>query len=188
MLSEMGKRAVFLDRDGVLNRATVCEGKPYAPRCLQEFELLADALPATMALRKAGLIIVVVTNQPDVGNGLVHKSVVEEMHDCLRGSVPVDAIKVCYHGQKDNCICRKPRTAMLEEAARELDLDLPGSFMVGDRWSDMEAGKRQGCYTILIDRGYSEALRGEPDVVVGSLTDAVGVILTELSKGTDVKT
>jgi len=179
------RRAVFLDRDGVLNRTEVFNGKPYSPRDIESFELLPDALPSTMILHNAGLLLIVVTNQPDVGNGLVPRSVVEAMHDRLRESLPIDAVKVCYHGQSENCECRKPRSALLIEASREMNFELAKSFMVGDRWSDIVAGRSQGCYTIFIDRGYTEPLRGMPDTIVTSLIDAADVILSKISHDGD---
>jgi D-glycero-D-manno-heptose 1,7-bisphosphate phosphatase len=176
----LNRRAVFLDRDGVLNRTAVLKGKPYAPRDFKSFELLPDALPSSMMLHNAGLLIIVITNQPDVGNGLVSKSVVEEMHNYLRKTLPIDAIKVCYHGQSANCECRKPNTALMTEASKEMNFELAKSFMVGDRWSDIKAGRSLGCYTIFIDRGYKESLQDIPDATVSSLTEAVGIIMSNI--------
>jgi D-glycero-D-manno-heptose 1,7-bisphosphate phosphatase len=175
-----GKRAVFLDRDGVLNQTEILDGKPYAPRDIASFELLPETIPAIRVLHKAGLILVVVTNQPDVGNGTISKMTVEAMHELLYKMLPIDLIKVCYHSQKDDCMCRKPRSGMLLEASRELDINLKKSFMVGDRWSDIVAGRSQGCYTIFIDRGYSESLKELPDTTVASLSEAADIILTRL--------
>ena len=144
-------QAVFLDRDGVLTRANVRDGKPYAPRSLADLEILPDALAATTALKTDGFQLVVITNQPDVGNGLLDLAVVEAMHCRLRDELPINLIKACYHRQSDGCYCRKPRPGMLIEAADELDVDLARSFVVGDRWSDVEAGRSQGCRTVFVD-------------------------------------
>lgn len=171
------RRAVFLDRDGVLNYTEVHDGKPYAPRDIESFQLLPDALSSTEALHKAGLFLVVATNQPDVGNGIVSRSTVEAMHDLLTKSLPIDAIKVCFHSQSDNCPCRKPQSGMLLEASQELNIDLAKSFMVGDRCNDVTAGKTQGCYTIFIDRGYFEPLKDLPNAIVASLAEATELIL-----------
>ena len=172
------RRAVFLDRDGVLTRTEIQNGKPYAPKSIEFFYILPEALPATEALHKAGLLLIVVTNQPDVGNGVVSQHVIEEMHKRLRKSLPVDDIRVCYHSQKDNCLCRKPKPGMLLNASKDWNIDLTKSFMVGDRWNDVVAGRSQGCFTIFIDRGYSESLKEEPDMTVSSLTEATRLILT----------
>ena len=162
-------QAVFLDRDGVLTRANVRDGKPYAPRSLADLEILPDALAATTALKTDGFQLVVITNQPDVGN--------EAMHCRLRDELPINLIKACYHRQSDGCYCRKPRPGMLIEAADELDVDLARSFVVGDRWSDVEAGRSQGCRTVFVDRGYSEPSLANASAVVSSVADAAAWIL-----------
>ena len=145
-------RAVFLDRDGVLNRCAVHGGKPYAPRRLADFRLLPGVAQAVRALKRAGFLVVVVTNQPDIGNGRVEAAVVEAMHRKLKARVPVDDIRVCPHRQDADCACRKPRPGMLLAAAADLRIDLKNSYMVGDRRGDIVAGKAAGCYTFLINR------------------------------------
>lgn len=170
-------QAVFLDRDGVLTRASVRDGKPYAPRSLADLDILPDARAATTALKSAGFRLVVITNQPDVGNGLLDMAVVEAMHCHLRDELPINLIKACYHRQSDGCYCRKPRPGMLIEAAEELEVDLARSFVVGDRWSDVEAGRSQGCRTVFVDRGYSEPRPAKPSAVVSSVADAAAWVL-----------
>lgn len=172
----MARRAVFLDRDGVLIRTDVRDGKPYAVHTLEEFELMPDALAATAALKAAGFYLVVVTNQPDVGKGLIPKDVLGAMHDRLTALLPVDAIYACCHRQDENCDCRKPRPGMLLQAAAAADIDLPRSYMVGDRQSDVVAGEMAGCYTILIERGYLEPMSARPDARVKSLAEAAAEI------------
>jgi D-glycero-D-manno-heptose 1,7-bisphosphate phosphatase len=170
--------AVFLDRDGVLVRAPVVDGKSYAVRRLEDFRLLPGAARAVGALRAAGFKIVVVTNQPDIGNGLVTADLVAAMHDRLRRKLAPDAIELCPHRPDENCLCRKPKSGMIQAAARRLNIDLSSSFMVGDRWSDIVAGHAAGCYTIFIDRRYRETLKMAPDVSVSNLPSAVDVILS----------
>ena len=123
-IHKSGRRAVFFDRDGVLNRAEVRNGKPYAPRDIESFQILPDAYLSTTALHTAGLVLIVVTNQPDVGNGLVSQSTVDAMHDLLLKSLPIDVIKVCFHRQGDNCLCRKPQPGMLLEASKQCNIEL----------------------------------------------------------------
>lgn len=173
------KRAVFLDRDGVINRAVVRDGKPYPPATLAEFELLPGVERAALALRKAGFLIIVVTNQPDVGTGIQRLEVVEAMHDTLRAAGLCDDVKTCYHTDADGCECRKPKPGMLLEAAREWQIDLARSFMVGDRWRDVAAGKAAGCYTFFIDYEYQEQRADNPDAVVASLAEASRLILQQ---------
>ena len=171
------KRAVFLDRDGVLNRSVVRAGRPYAPTSLEEFELLPGVLEALTDLRTAGFVLVVVTNQPDLATGRIRPEVTEAIHQKLRALLPIDDIKVCAHVDADDCSCRKPRPGMLLEAARDWSIDLYRSFIVGDRWRDVSAGKAAGCKTIFVDYGYAEELTDRPDFVVTSLPEAVKIIL-----------
>jgi D-glycero-D-manno-heptose 1,7-bisphosphate phosphatase len=170
-------RAVFLDRDGVVNRSVVRNGKPYAPQTLAQFHLLPGVKDAVRALRQAGYLIVVVTNQPDIGNHLVDRSVVETMHDRLRTVLAPDAIEVCPHSQDAGCECRKPKPGLLKRAASRLDIALERSFMVGDRWSDVAAGHAVGCYTLLVQRGYQEEIQVKPDTIVSSMPGAARAIL-----------
>lgn len=174
------RRAVFLDRDGVINRCAVRAGKPYAPRRLQDFRLLPHAAANIAALRRAGLLVIVVTNQPDIGNGLVDRRIIEAMHDALRRRAAPDDIRMCPHGQDAGCDCRKPKSGMLIEAARDWNIDLGKSFMIGDRRSDIVAGETVGCYTIFVDRGYREPRPERPDSSAKSLSAAVTHILAHL--------
>ncbi len=174
------RRAVFLDRDGVINRAFVKDGKPYAPRRLEDFRLLPGARKAVQDLHAAGLLVIVVTNQPDIGNGLVASAVVDAMHDRIRRELGVDDIRTCPHSQQAGCECRKPRSGMLTEAARLWNIDLGKSFMIGDRRGDIVAGETVGCYTIFLDRGYREPRPDRLNSSAASLSAAVRHILTYL--------
>jgi D-glycero-D-manno-heptose 1,7-bisphosphate phosphatase len=175
--------AVFIDRDGVINRSLVVDGKPLAPRRLADFRLLPGVKNAVARLREAGFVIVVVTNQPDIGNKLVDDGVVAAMHERVRRELHVDAIGVCPHRQDDGCDCRKPQPGMLLNAARRLSLDLAGSYMVGDRGSDIAAARNAGCYAVLVKRGYSDVGLIQPDIVVGSLAGAARVIIERSGAG-----
>ena len=172
------RRAVFLDRDGVINRAVVRAGRPYPPDSLKDLEILPGVPEALARLREAGFVNVIVTNQPDVANGRQQREVVEAMHEFLLSRFPVDAVKVCYHVDADNCACRKPRPGMLLEAAGELGIDLAASFMVGDRWRDVAAGQAAGCKCFFLDYGYAEKRPEKPYVPVKSLLEAGDLILT----------
>jgi D-glycero-D-manno-heptose 1,7-bisphosphate phosphatase len=172
------RRAVFLDRDGVINRAFVREGKPYPPARMEELEILPGVPEALSRLHDAGFHLVVVTNQPDVARGTQRREVIDAMHASLAAALPLDAFRVCDHDDADGCVCRKPKPGLLETAARELDLDLAGSFMVGDRWRDVEAGRRAGCTTIFVDLEYTERRPERPNVTVRSLPEAADWILS----------
>ena len=174
------RRVVFLDRDGVINRPLLQDGKPLAPRRVADFVLLPGAAEAIRQLKDAGFFVAVVTNQPDIGNGLVAASVVAAMHAALRQATGVDEIRVCPHSQTAGCACRKPKPGMLLEAAVAHGIDLSASFMVGDRVSDVLAGSAAGCYTIFLDRGYAETRMHsfDADAILASLPEAVRHILS----------
>ena len=172
------RAAVFLDRDGVLNRVEVRDGKPYAPRSVDHFRLFPGVSAAVQRLRDAGFLVIVATNQPDIANGLVDRSVVESMHSQLRRQVMIDAIEMCPHRDADGCQCRKPKPGLLVAAAHRLSIDLHRSFLVGDRSKDIMAGRAAGCYTVFVDRGYDEPRPVEADAIVRSLPAAVRRILT----------
>jgi D-glycero-D-manno-heptose 1,7-bisphosphate phosphatase len=167
------KRAVFIDRDGVINRAVVVKGKPFPPNSLDELEILPGVPEAVRAMKAAGLRAIVVTNQPDVATGKQQRSVVDAIHDRLREYLDLDDIYVCYHTDDHRCNCRKPSPGMLLEAAERWQIDLTGSYMVGDRWRDVEAGQKAGCKTFWV-RGedYLEKEPSNPDWVVASLEEA----------------
>lgn len=178
----MAHPAVFLDRDGVLARTDVIHGKPIAVRSADRFEVFPAAPDAVRRLKEAGFRTVVVTNQPELSRGGTNAAEIEAMHAILNAAMPLDAIEICPHDEADGCACRKPKPGMLLHAAETLDLDLANSYMIGDRWRDIGAGKAAGCRTILIDAGYDEPDAAKPgapkaDWIVGDIAEAAGVIL-----------
>ncbi|MCE2860971.1 MAG: hypothetical protein RIR76_2751 [Verrucomicrobiota bacterium] len=183
--SPAGRRpAVFLDRDGTLNRQVIRDGRPYPPANLEEFVLFPDVVEACARLAGAGYALVVATNQPDVGRGTQEQSVVDAMHARLRAWVPqIERVEVCYAPGLDRSAPpdrrRKPEPGMLLDAATALGLDLGNSWMVGDRWRDIDCGQRAGVRTVFIEFGYAEELRAPPDFTVKSLAEAAAVILRE---------
>lgn len=176
------RHAVFLDRDGVINRALERDAKPYPPRNLGEFEILPEVPDACARLKAAGFLLVVATNQPDVGRGTLAKEIVEEIHAHMLARLLIDRVEVCYHPGKgaSDCDCRKPKPGMLRRAAVELKIDLSQSWMVGDRWRDVDCGHAAGCKTIFIDRGYAEELKQKPDFSARNLAEAADIILARL--------
>ena len=174
-------RAVFLDRDGVLSRGILKAGKSYAPKTLADFKLMPYAADSVKTLQDAGFLVIVVTNQPDVGNGLVKSGIVNAMHEKLFQKTRINDIFVCTHRPDEGCRCRKPNPGMLLSAAEKHKINLNRSIMVGDRASDMEAAKRVGCQAIFIDRKYSEPPPVIQDATVKSLKAATVLILN--SKG-----
>ena len=171
------KKAVFLDRDGVLNRSIVVDGKSYAPRKLDEFRLLPNARFSVKSLQDFNYKVIVVTNQPDIGNGLIFYDDLTAMHKKLDKLVKPDDIVVCPHRQTDDCLCRKPKPGLLIQASIKYNIDLSKSFMVGDRAIDIEAGFRAGCRNIFIDRNYSEPKPTQFTYCTTSILKAVQYIL-----------
>ena len=176
--------AIFLDRDGTLNAPVVHDGKPYPPTNVDEFVLLDGVIESCANLRAAGYVLVVATNQPDVGRGIQSRESVEAMHAKLLRLVPsITHIEVCYApgGETPPSPNRKPAPGMVLNAARELGLDLSRSWMIGDRWRDIDCGQNAGLRTIFIDWGYDEKLRAQPSFVTKTFAGAAGIILAEVN-------
>ena len=171
------RRAVFLDRDGVLNRAIVRDGKPYSPSDVKAVEILPGVPAACRLLREAGFTLIVVTNQPDVARGIVTREAVQEINQSLQTALLLDDVRVCYHDDRHECVCRKPKPGLILEAAKDWDIDLKESFLVGDRWKDIAAGKSAGCRTIFINHGYDERSECDKDFEASSLVEATAYIL-----------
>jgi D-glycero-D-manno-heptose 1,7-bisphosphate phosphatase len=172
-------RAVFLDRDGVLVEAIVRNGVPYSPATIEEMVIPSDAADALGALHRRGFRLIMVTNQPDIARGKIARRQVKQMNEHLISKLPLDAVEVCEHDDVEGCDCRKPKPGMLVRAAHRDGITLSESFMVGDRWRDIEAGRSAKCRTVLIGDGYAEGLRSPADVVVDNLSEAVAWILTQ---------
>ena len=171
-------RAVFLDRDGVINRFTMRDGTPRPPAGLDELEVYPDAAEALRRLKEAGYLLIVVTNQPDIARGTQTRQAVEQINAALGEALPIDEFVVCAHDNADNCLCRKPKPGMVLEAAARHAVDLRQSFLIGDRWRDIDCGAAAGVRTVFIERGYQErAPEHAPDFVAGSLGDAAEWIL-----------
>ncbi len=169
----LSSAAVFLDRDGVLNRALVgADGIPRPPKTVEQVEILPRVPEALERLRSLGFALVVVTNQPDIARGSTTAKVVEAIHGRLRDALGLEDFRTCPHDDADACACRKPEPGLLLRAASDRVLDLARSYMVGDRWRDIEAGHRAGCRTILLDSGHRERLLSEPDHRAASLWEA----------------
>jgi D-glycero-D-manno-heptose 1,7-bisphosphate phosphatase len=173
----MKRRAVFLDRDGVINRPILRGRRPYPPSALAQLELLPGVPQALATLKAAGYQLIVVTNQPDVARGTMPRAAVESIHAWLTAALPLDAVFTCVHDDDDRCECRKPLPGLITRAIRELDIDHEASYLVGDRWRDIEAGRRAGCRTFFVDHEYAEPRPESYDFRVRSLLEATGIIL-----------
>jgi D-glycero-D-manno-heptose 1,7-bisphosphate phosphatase len=179
--SSIGSRkAVFLDRDGVINQARVRNGKPYPPQSQDELKIIEGIPESLQTLKEAGYLLIGITNQPDVARGKQRREIVESIHKALLSLLPLDEILTCYHDDADECFCRKPKPGLILKAARHYQIDLSSSFMIGDRWRDIEAGNRAGCSTILIDYHYQESgTCSPPNHRVSDFTEAVKIILAD---------
>ena len=177
------RRAVFLDRDGVVNRAILREGKPYPPTTLSDLRLLPGVREACRKLREAGFALILITNQPDIARGSISAQQVADMHVRLQRYLQLDDIQVCPHDDAAQCDCRKPKPGLLLQAAQKWDIDLAASFVVGDRWRDVEAGQRAGCRPIFVDYGYLEQRPIGPYLRVNSLREAANWIVRVAQMG-----
>ena len=179
------RRAVFLDRDGVLNQPIIRDRRPYPPALAAEFVIYDGVAEDCARLKAAGFLLIVATNQPDVGRGTQSRAEVEAMHKILLRNLPMlDSIEVCWHAGEqygDDCDCRKPRPGMLFRAAVALQIDLAQSYLVGDRWRDVDCAHNAGCRAVLIDHSYDEPLRSQPDFIARNFPEAVTAILTDAS-------
>jgi D-glycero-D-manno-heptose 1,7-bisphosphate phosphatase len=173
------KRAVFLDRDGVLNKAFVRNGRPHSPDSIEEMIIPSDAAAALGRLRQHGFRLLMATNQPDIARGRLTRGQVDAMNGYVASRLPLDGIEMCTHDDDDHCDCRKPKPGLLLHAAGREGIDLARSFMVGDRYRDIEAGHSAGCRTILIGDGYGEAFKVQPDATVATLREAADWILQQ---------
>jgi D-glycero-D-manno-heptose 1,7-bisphosphate phosphatase len=173
-----GNPAVFLDRDGVMNRAFVREGMPYPPARLEDVEILSGAITSLQRLADHGYILIGVTNQPDVSRGTQSRQVVESMNALVQSRLPVHEIFVCYHDNSDDCDCRKPKPGLILQAAKKYGLDLSLSWMVGDRWKDIAAGQAAGLKTVFLDYHYAEIYLAAPaDFTVENVESLADIIL-----------
>lgn len=172
-------KAIFLDRDGVLNEAIVRDGKPFSPMTVAEVIVPPDVPEGLSQLRQSGFRLIMVTNQPNIARGSQSREAVDAINQYLRDTLHLHSVEVCGHDNADNCDCRKPKPGMLLRAAQRDRIALTESFMIGDRWHDIEAGRRAGCQTILIGNGYGEKLQSSPHAVVDTFGKAVDWILAQ---------
>jgi D-glycero-D-manno-heptose 1,7-bisphosphate phosphatase len=171
-------RAVFLDRDGILNKLVVRNGRGVSPQRFDDFELLPGAARAIGLLKRAGFLAVVVTNQPDIARGCLDPGSLQRMHERLHEAVPIDAIYTCCHDDGDGCDCRKPKPGLILRAAKEWQIDLNDSFLAGDSWKDIEAGRAVACTTVLVKTAAQRYAGPKPDFIAHDLGQAVQIVLS----------
>ena len=170
------KKSVFLDRDGVINKVYIKDGLPQSPNSLNELKILPGVRESIIKLKKLNFTCLMVTNQPNVSRKKIDKNSVIQMNNFLKNEIALDDIFVCYHDDSDNCNCRKPKPGLLLQAGKKWDVDFKKSFMIGDRWRDIQAGEKVGCKTIFLDYKYNEKKPKKPDFVSDSLLNAAHII------------
>ena len=174
----MKRRAIFLDRDGILNKSIVLNGKPYPPSCISEIELPHGVTDALIQFKNYDFLLIVVTNQPDVAKGTTSLEKVDAINNYLSSKLPLDDILVCFHDDADGCLCRKPNPGLILDAVAKYNIDVFTSYMIGDRWKDIEAGRKAGCTTLWVDYGYAELFKSEsPDYTFKSPGEAMQWII-----------
>lgn len=171
-------KAVFLDRDGIVNRAIVRDGKPFPPATSEELEIPSGTFTSLLKLANVGYVLIGITNQPDVARGSQSRQTVESFNTFLLSKLPIREIFVCYHDDMDNCDCRKPKPGLILQATKKYSLDLSQSWMIGDRWKDIAAGQAIGLKTIFVDYHYAETYNGLPaDFTVEDTSFLADIIL-----------
>lgn len=154
-------RALFLDRDGVINHLVPRDGGYYSPRSVREFILKEDAIEAIIKAKHLGFFCVVISNQPDISRGKLSREELAKMTELLKSKIDLDAVIYCTHDDENDIGCRKPKPGMLFQVCDKWNIDLTESFMVGDSWKDVEAAKRAGVTHLLIDADYNRNLNVE---------------------------
>jgi D-glycero-D-manno-heptose 1,7-bisphosphate phosphatase len=174
------RRAVFVDRDGVLNAAVVESGRPHPPASAADLKFLPGVRERLVELKGLDFLLVCVTNQPDVARGTAARASVDEINARVRAEMRLDDLLACYHDDRDGCDCRKPRPGLLLEAAARLGIDLGRSYMIGDRWKDIACGTAAGCATVFVDYRYAEPYQGPaPSYISVTAAGALDYILSK---------
>jgi D-glycero-D-manno-heptose 1,7-bisphosphate phosphatase len=174
--SKIKTKAIFLDRDGVLNKAIVRNRKPYPPSTIDELEILEGVYEGVELLKHSGYRLIVITNQPDVSRGLTTIEKVNEINNSIIQLLNVDEIMCCFHDDNENCECRKPKPGMILEAVKKWNIDLSVSYLIGDRWRDIQTAKNIGITSILIKYDYDEK-KINADFECNNLEEAANYIL-----------
>ena len=168
-------KAIFFDRDGVLNKSVIVNRKPYPPKTVAEVIIPDGVKESVLELKKMGFTLIVITNQPDIARGSTTYKAVNDINDFLKTNLLLDDVYCCTHDDSDNCTCRKPKPGMIIEAEKKWNINLEKSFLIGDRWKDIQAGKNSGLKTILIDYNYNEKFI-EPDYKVKNFKNIINII------------
>tara|TARA_Y100000996_G_C22342075_1_gene569100 strand:+ start:206 stop:739 length:534 start_codon:yes stop_codon:yes gene_type:complete len=163
-------KAFFFDRDGILNKVILKKNKPYSPRYPKQVVKNYEILKLIKLLKKKKFKKIIITNQPDIKTGKLTKHSLRTINNDIKLFFSIDDIFVCTHNKFDKCHCRKPKIGMIKLAEKKWNLDLKKSYLIGDRWKDIDAGNKAGCKTIYIDYNYDEKKPKKPIYSFKSLT------------------
>jgi D-glycero-D-manno-heptose 1,7-bisphosphate phosphatase len=166
---------VFIERDGVLNKARVEHLQQVSPAVFSDFQICKGARVPLQRLKAAGFVLIATTNQPGLSRGCQSRRELDRMHDALRRELPLDDVLVCPHDETDHCPCRKPNPGLLVEAGFTWHLDLDRCFVISDKWQDAEAARAVGCTSLLIQSPWLGSVHR--DLVLPSLAAAVEKLL-----------
>jgi D-glycero-D-manno-heptose 1,7-bisphosphate phosphatase len=169
-------KAVFLDRDGIINVPILRNGVVSAPQDFSQFAFMAGAHDTLRELRARGYLLLVCTNQPDVARGWQRREQVDDFHAHIERELPVSRIYACFHDNSHECVCRKPKPGMLIQGSQDFGIDLKQSWMVGDRWKDIEAGRAAGCRTVYLRHDYDSESAHDPDHEIRQLSELLALI------------
>jgi len=166
-------KAIFLDRDGVVNEAIVVDRKPFSPKFVEEVKIV-NGIKELLEFLSKEYFIIIITNQPNIARKTQSQNSVNKINRYLKSQLQIDDFFVCPHSNEDNCNCRKPKTGLILQAVEKYDIDLSQSYLIGDRKSDIECGVNTGCRTIFVDYGYQER-QPKSEFVVKSVKEIINI-------------
>ena len=172
MTSKMGRKIAFLDRDGVIIKELNVDGSPRSVRNISDIVILEGVHEAISLLKSLEFVPVIVTNQPDVSRGFASEDLIESINEFVCKKVDIEHAYSCFHDNSDSCLCRKPKNGLLMAASKELSLSLKDSILIGDRWSDIEAGYSVGARCYFVTSGNNAIEPTQPHIRVSSLLEA----------------
>ena len=175
--SEIKNKAIFFDRDGVLNAIKRINNKPFPPDNVDELELFPDVRDKLKFLKKLGFYLFLVTNQPDYKRGKQLKKNIVKINSLVKSFYQLDDTFTCWHAYDGQCECRKPKPGMIINASLKYKIYTSKSFMIGDRWKDIEAGNKAGCRSIFLDYNYDEKKPDKYDYSTNSIQDSIDWII-----------
>ncbi len=173
----MLNKAIFFDRDGVLNKLVKRDGGYYSPLYFKNFQINDEAKSITNDLKKLNYLNIVISNQPEIARNRMKLSELEMMTEHLKKEIFIDDIFYCTHDDNSNCLCRKPKTGLFLDAQKKWNIDLQESFFVGDTWRDLDAGKKMDLKTIILENNCNYDLKC--DIKIKKLNDLLSIIQNE---------